>query len=332
MAFSGNINGVVGDIGAASPAAGTLSANNKFYNRVFLQNFQTDVMPGKYGMRVPVDKHRGKTAVWNRLDKATAKTTTTTEGVVENSKKRTIARIEVTLDQYSENWEFSDLQLDHGVEGVFTQTSEHAGETAQLTENRVVYVALQGGANVRYGSGVANRAAVAAAMTTADIEYVISALRKAHARKFSSIATGSEKSNTVPVNSAYLCIVHEDQKAGIEALTGFNIVDKYAASGVMLEPGEFGSYKEMRFIADTDVPYFAGAGAAAADVYASVAFGKDSFGLPYVGQKNAVLTVKGLGSAGALDPNDQFATVGFKMLTAAIILQPDHVWSIENTL
>jgi N4-gp56 family major capsid protein len=332
MAFNGNINGVAGDIGAASPTTGTLSANHKFYNRVFLENFYTEVMPAMYGKRTPVDKHRGKTAVWNRLDKAAAKTTTTTEGVTETSKKRTLTRIEVTLDQYSDNWEFSDMQLDHGVEGVFTETSELAGKTAQLTENRVVYVALQGGSNVRYGAGVASRVLTNTPMAVADLNYAISALRTAHAVKFSGIAKGSGNDNTTPINSAYVCIVHEDQKEGIEGITGFNQIDKYAASGVNMWPGEFGSYKEVRFVADTDIPFFAGAGAGAKDVYSAVMMGKDAFGVPYVGSQNAELTTMGLGSGGSNDPNKQRATVGYKMLTAAIILQTDQLISLENTL
>ena len=332
MAFNGNINGVAGDIGAASASAGTLAANNKFYNRVFLDNKHSEVMPAMYGKRTPVDKHSGKTAVWNRLDRATAKTTTTTEGVTETSKKRTLTRVEVTLDQYSDNWEFSDMQLDHGVEGVFTETSELAGKTAQLTENRVVYVALQGGSNVRYGNGVASRGLTDTPMSTSDLNYAISSLRTAHAAKFSGIAKGSGNDNTTPINSAYVCIVHEDQKEGIEGLTGFNQIDKYAASGVTMMPGEFGSYKEVRFIADTDIPFFAGAGAGSKDVYSAVMMGENAFGVPYVGQQNATLTTKGLGSAGSADPNDQRATVGYKMLTAAIILQTDQLISLENTL
>jgi len=332
MAFAGNINGASSAIGTASPAAGTLAADHKFYNRVFLENKYTDIMPAVYGKYTAVDKHRGKTAVWNRLDKATAKTTTTTEGVVETSKKRTLTRVEVTLDQYSDNYEFSDLQLDHGVEGVFTETSEHSAKAAQLTENLVVYTALQGGTNVRYGAGVATRLLTNTAMTTTDLDYTISALRTAHATKISEIAKGSQNHDTTPINAAYVCIVHEDQKNGIEGLTGFNQIDKYAASGVNMLPGEFGSYKEVRFVADTDIPYFAGEGAGSKDVYGAVMMGKDTFGVPYVGSKNATLTTKGLGSAGTADPNDQIATVGWKLLTAAIILQTDQLISLENTL
>jgi len=330
MAFAGNINGAVGDIGAATPTTGTQSADTKFYNRHFLENYLTEFAPSVFGSFVAVDKHRGKTAVWNKLDKATAVTTTTTEGVTETSTKRTLTRREVTLDQYSDVYEFSDLQLDHGVEGVFTDTSAHSGKAAQLTENFVVYTALQGGTNVRYGAGVASRVLTNTALSTADLDYAISALRTAHAPKISMIAKGSTKIGTEPIQSAYYCIVHEDQKILLEALTGYKSIEVYADSGVNIMKGEIGKYKEVRFIADTDIPYFAAAGASSKDVYGAVMLGDKAFGVPYVGMKNAQIITKGLGSGE--DAANQRATVAWKLLTAAIILQDDSVMRLENTI
>lgn len=312
----------------------TLNANHRFYQRVFLENKVSDIVPADYGMRVAVDKHRGRTAVWNRLDAPSATTSVTTEGVMKTALARTNARVEVTLAQYSENWAFSDLQLMHGVEGVFKDTSALAGKNAQLTENLVVYTALLAGTTIRRADGVASLVLIDTPASVDDLQFCIQSLRVAHAEKFSAIASGSTNVDTVTVNSAYVAICHENQKLGIEDLTGFESVEKYAASGVKLLPGEFGSYREIRFIADTDVPLISASGGAGGKaVYGIVIMGKDAFGVPFVGSKNATLTVKALGSGGATnDANDQVASVGFKMETAAIILHQNRVIVLHATL
>lgn len=73
-----------------------------------------------------------------------------------------------------------------------------------------------------------------------------------------------------------------------------------------------------------DAVFSEDAGAAGENVYASLVFGKDAYGIVDIGDKGGVQSIiKPFGSAGSADPLDQRATVGAKIpsYTAAILNQ-----------
>jgi N4-gp56 family major capsid protein len=328
-------SGAVVDIGASTPPASVVAADHKFFQKVFLENFYSQITPANYGMKYVIPSNSSRVAVWKFWDDVSAKTTPLTEGVTPVGDSLQLNRKEVEVLQYGNFFEFTDRALDEGIESAWAYGSEASGQQAALTETEIVYTALQGGTNVIY-SGVGNLATIDVAagdiLTTANLDSAISTLRKAHAKKINEIAKGSGNIGTTPVNATFLMFVNEDYKLNIEALTGFKSIETYAASGGVQHPGEFGAYKEVRFVADTDMPIATGLGTAGIDVYKNVMIAKDAFGVTFLGATNHELITKSLGEAGSTDPLNQRATVGWKMRVACIILYENFVMRIESAL
>lgn len=99
---------------------------------------------------------------------------------------------------------------------------------------------------------------------------------------------------------------------------------------------EIGAYKNIRFVTSTNAKIWTDAttaltagykGVTKNDVYATLIFGAEAYGLsPLSG--NAMNTyVKALGSAGTADPLEQRSTVGWKATTITTIL--NQTWMIR---
>ena len=328
--------GVAADIGSLNPALGIMGPDTKFFEKLFLKNFYSEITIGNYGKKYMVPSNTSNIAVFKFWDNATAKTTALTEGVTPASTNLKLNRKEVEIEQYGNFYIFTDRALDEGVEEAWAYGSEASGEEARLTENQIVYTALQGGTNAIFsGTGNTQTSEVAAGdvLTTANLDSAISGLRTAYAKKVVELAKGSANVGTLPVQACYLMFVHEDMKLQIEDLDGVQTVEKYANSGSALNPGEFAKYKEVRFVADTDIPFSATGGTGSVAVYKHIMFGREAFGVTYLGPANHELIKTELGGGGSgSDPLKQRATVGWKMRVAAIILYDNHIVRIESAL
>lgn len=83
-------------------------------------------------------------------------------------------------------------------------------------------------------------------------------------------------------------------------------------------------------ISDNTVIYPGEAGAANAAVYASMAFGKDAYGIIEPSAESMEVIVKQRGSAGTDDPLNQRSTVGWKASHAACILYQERLLRVET--
>ena len=118
-------------------------------------------------------------------------------------------------------------------------------------------------------------------------------------------------------------------------------------TGEAIHEAEIGSLPSagIRFLESTQARVYADAGAAAtgvggvavksttgtsADVYVTLIFGTNAYGLvPLAG--NALKTiVKGRGTSGAADPLDQVGTIGWKAKTTQVILNDNFMTRIES--
>ena len=78
------------------------------------------------------------------------------------------------------------------------------------------------------------------------------------------------------------------------------------------------------------VIYDGGAGAAGADVYATLVFGQNAYGVTEIEGGGLQTIIKQLGSAGSSDPLDQRATVGWKATRTAAILSEPFMVRLES--
>jgi N4-gp56 family major capsid protein len=74
--------------------------------------------------------------------------------------------------------------------------------------------------------------------------------------------------------------------------------------------GEIGSYADIRFVESNNAKIKLLAGESSQDVYCTLVFGANAYGITRISGEALKNIVKPLGSAGSADPLDQRATSG----------------------
>ena len=111
---------------------------------------------------------------------------------------------------------------------------------------------------------------------------------------------------------------------------GWIDANKYTDNRPLLK-GEIGEYAGVRFMTSSNVK--TGEGSASAPVHMGLIYGKDSYGVPEIGDGSAAkpsIIVKAQGSAGTADPLNQRSTVGWKNFFESKILEEQAIVRIES--
>ena len=215
-------------------------------------------------------------------------------------------------------------------DNVIKEATDVLGEQGGQSIDQVTRDVMVAGTAVRYANAVAARVNVASVILEADLKSAIKTLKGQNAKMFTTTLTGSVKVGTAPIRKAYVAINHTDTTETLEGITGFKGTEEYA-SQTLVDMNECGAYKNIRFVETTHGKVFAGAGAAAVDVYATLVMGKDAYGTVSLrGQKNIQTIIKPLGSAGTADPLNQRASVGWVAWTVTKILNDNWMVRIES--
>lgn len=299
-----------------------------FYDRNMLERAVPALVHDKFGQTRPIPKNNSKSIKFRKYNALATATTALTEGVTPTSTQLSVTDITATVSQYGAYAVLTDIVSMTTEDAVITEATDVLGEQAGESLDVIYRDILNAGTNVYYANGVANRASVAAAPATADLDAVIKTLKGQNAKKFTQMIQGSTKVNTYPIRPAFMAITHTDKISQYENLTGWKSVEEYASQGEV-DMNEAGAYKNVRFLETTNAKVFSAAGAGSIDVYSTLVFGKDAYGIVGLrGQRNIETIVKPLGSGE--DPLNQRATVGWKALATAKILNDSFMIRLET--
>lgn len=315
--FAGNLN-----LNTTSISSAPGKKPEAYYDKV-LQTIlrQSEFGFDKFAQKKPIPQGTGRTVNFRKLGKLSPALTPLTEGVTPDGEVASKTNITGTVEQYGSYMSFSDRvdfeEIDPVIEGYTVEQGNQAKETVDI----IVRDILSAGANVRYANGKLSRVTVAAG----DVFTIKDARR---------IVRGFKKTFVKPVtpNGDYIAFISPD--------TAFDIMDdpqfvKMMDYGNNVKPmmdNEIGRLHRVRYVEVVNAKVFAGAGASAIDVHASIFIGKDAYGTTEISGQGATKTiVKGLGSAGTADPLDQRKTIGWKLnafgairLEEAAIVRYEH--------
>lgn len=308
-----------------------------FYDRNLLSRAQPNDVHGRFGQKRPIASRSGNQIKFRRYSQLAAATTALTEGVTPSGSSLAVTDVTSTLAQYGDFITLSDLVSMTNQDPIVTEATDVLGDQAGTTIDQVRRDVLVAGSNVAYANGVANRLALIAKISSADLDKAIRYLKGQNAKFMKEGIPPSDGVGTGAVRKAFVGIVHPDVEYDLEAITGFKPVSDYPAQMGVMED-EIGSYKNIRFVSSTNAKiWLAGttastatmkaAGGGSNDVYATLIIAAEAYGLsPLSG--NAMNTyVKPLGSAGSADPLEQRSTVGWKATTITTIL--NQTWMIR---
>lgn len=283
----------------------------------------------KLGFVSPLKANASMTAVFRRPRVFTAATTPMTEGVTPKSHSFRYDDISVTLKQYGEIVEYSDVIEDTHEDDVPANIVEMCGDNIGRTKEALLYSVLKAGTSVFYQNG-SQRTDVNTAISYTKQQAVTRFLNAQKAKKITKVLDASVNVNTRPVQAAYVGVAHTDMEADIRSLPGFTPVAEYGSRQTISE-FEVGSVADVRYVLSPDLAPWADAGGAkgsmvsttgtSADVYPVLYFGEEAFAVtPLKGQNAVQPSMIPPSKTDKSDPLGQRGIVGWKTWYAAVIV------------
>lgn len=260
-------------------------------------------------------------------------TTALTPGVTPSSTSLSVTDISATLSQYGNVIETSDELLDTTEDMYENEITSLLAENAGQSLDQIARDILVTGSSIQYASTATTRATVSSTMklNLSEIREVVRTLKANNARKITSMINPSTGIDTIPVNSCFVALVHPNTTYDLKQDSAFVPVENYPNQADVM-PGEVGKMDEVRFVETTYAKVFTAAGAAGIDVYATLVFAADAYGVSRLSGRAMQRISKPLGSAGTADALDQRATESWKAWFTTVILQDSAMVRIEHAV
>lgn len=303
-----------------------------------LKRAQPLILIEKFGQAYPLPEKNTKTMIFRRYNALDPAPTALSEGVTPSGKKLTKTDVSVSLTQYGDFVELTDIIMDHHEDPVLKETMGIIGEQAAQMLETVRYGVIKAGTSVFYANGSA-RTDVNTTISTDLQRRVTRLLRRQNARTFTSVVRSTPSYGTVNVAPSYVALAHTDCEAVIRKMDGFKPVEDYGNYGVVYE-GEVGKVDNVRYVLSTVItPWADGGGAKGtmisttgtnADVYPVIYLARDAFGvIPFKGSSAVTPMVLNPGVPRGGDPLAQRGSVGWKASHAAVILNDAWMCRLE---
>ena len=323
---------------AISTYASISQRTNAFAAKEMLAHAEPIMCLSKFGMTKPMPKNKANVIKFRRPVPLAVATTPLTEGSPPTAKAMTYEDVTVTLSQYGDVVEITDVVHDLAEDPVLKDAAMMCGEQAAETIETLMWGVLQGGTNVFYANGAA-RNAVNTAITLNKQRAITRQLKANRGKKVTSMLASSVKYNTQQVAAAFIAFAHTDLESDIRGLAGFTPTEQYGSMQAL--PYEIGKVEDVRYILTPVLSSIADAGGAAggnfvsttgssADVYPVVYVAKDAYG--HVALKGAEAMTPTIINPGQLDKSDplgQKGVVGWKTYHKAFIANQSWMCRLE---
>lgn len=328
--FAGNLNLNVTTGISTAPA----TKPSAWYDKTLLTILrQSEFGFDRFSQKKSIPKGNGRTVNFRKLGRLEPALTPLTEGVTPDGETASKTNITGTVEQYGSYMAFSDRvdfeEIDPVIEGYTVEQGFQAKETVDI----IVREILAAGTNVRYAGGKLSRETLTQATVDANNVMTGDGFRIQDARK---IVRQFKKTHVKPVtpNGDYIAFISPDTAFDIMQDPEFQKMMEYGNNIKPMMENEIGRLHRVRYVEIVNAKVFTGAGAASADVHASIFIGKDAYGTTEIGgQGTAKTIVKSLGSAGTADPLDQRQTIGWKLNAfGAIRLEEAAIVRYEHTV
>lgn len=306
-----------------------------FYDRTLLFRAVPLFIHTRWAQVRDIPRNAGVNIIkFRRYGNLTAATTALSEGITPSGSQLSVTDITATVAQYGDYVTITDVVDYESQDPVLMETAEILGDQMGDTLDQLTRNVIAAGTNVYYG-GTGNTATADVAtgdnITDTLIKKAVRLLKNNKARRVNRMIEATTGYNTVPLNQSYVGVCHPNTTYDLKGVTGWTPVEKYAAQKTVME-GEVGAVDEVRFVESTNAKVLTGQGTAAIDVYATLIFGQEAYGITRISGEAVKNIVKPLGSAGTADPLDQRATSGWKATFVAKILNDAFLVRLEHAV
>lgn len=303
------------------------------------------------------------TVKWRRIENLSAVTTALSEltengplafGAGRVAVKPTVTDLTTAVAKYG-NFVMLSEEVDlFNISPITAALMDTLGANSGESLNLAMATVMKAGSNVTYVGGVANKSAVATAITLNSIKNATAALSRQSAQRFDGEQFGSSNYNSQPIRQAFFGICHTDVEEDIRTLSGFIGVEQYGGYTTTY-PNEIGTAGGVRWTSTEIAPIetgtsttsatnlFQGLSTGFADVYWSFVYGKEAVGSVGVGQEfNTQITemynpakpqaveiiYHRPGSSGVADPYNEVGSIAWKAWFGGKILNPNWIRAV----
>lgn len=315
------------------------SALTEFYNRQLLERALPYMNHDLFGQIRALPQGNSKTAKFRRYESLGVATTPLSEGIPPSSTDPTYTDITATVQTFGSYIEYSDDVDLTNPDPLLTEFDDLLGEQSGETIDILRRDILVTGTNVTYNNGT-TRGGLNTTLTLATLRTALRTMERNKVKYITSVLSGSPNVGSDAVPMSYVSIVHPDTALDVRQLTGFIGIEDYGQMRPIHE-SEIGAIPaiRVRFLINPNAKKWTAAGAASttlvntggtADVYGSLIFGMNAFGI--IPLRGAALTthLKARGTGGTSDPLDQVGTLGWKAKTTTKILNDNFLLRLEH--
>ncbi len=284
-------------------SAGSLAQLHLYYEKKLLSTLEPRLVLMPLGKKQRLPKGTGKQVKWLRYSAIAGSTSPLSEGTPPAEINFSTSNVTADIVQYGQFAKISDLLSDVAIDPVLDNLSERFGVAASKTIEELIVSEL---ANNCANQNVNNRANFAAIQSSDVLSHkeLIEAMISQKAAFIGPHESGE-----------YVCVLHP--KAEYDLLSDSQAgswldIQKYTDNRPLLN-GEIGRMYGMRFLVSDKMLTSVGTGQGGINVNQSFVIGEEAFGVVELNGDSMKMFIKRHGSAGANDPLDQFATVGYKI-------------------
>lgn len=327
--------------------AGITGMVGNYYDHVFLERLEANLVYDKYGEQRPLPENQGNTIVWHRLTNPTAGYVIT-EGSTPGASVVSASKVSATLVFYGDLRSISDQVVATAVCPVVEETVQALGYGAALTKDNII--ADQIGFGSAASTGVANAVstkipsvfsqgfpiiegnsnlvfwpATGNLATGIIAGYFSTTTAIAHVRR---AVTQLKTVNAIPFeNNLYKGVIHPFISDQIRQDSTFPTWMAYNNLQAMTK-GKLGVIERVDFeesanafkVAVLASAWSTGYTSGGGTLYGTIIFGKGAYGVTKLGAKDAKINVTT--GADKTDPLNQYTLIGYKLAMGVKVLNP----------
>lgn len=271
--------------------------NRIFYERALIKRLLPMLHAYNDAQKSNLPKNSGTTVNWRKFTALEIPANALTEGVTPDGKSLSVTTVQGEAKQYGDYVAISDLLANAGIDKAMTEAALLCGEQAALLIDSVIINAMK---------QTTNEMTIATELTGVDVKKAVLKLKQKNARRFE--------------DGYYHAIISPEQAYSLMSEEGSGWIDaaKYGSIRKLLK-GELGELHGVRFMESTNVPK------PSAETAIGFIYGSDSYGVVDMenGAGKPSIITKDFGSSGTNDPLNQRATVGWKNMFVAKVLDND---------
>lgn len=269
-----------------------------FYQKALLKRLIPTLHAYEDAQKSNLPLNSGLTVNWRRFESLAITDTELSEGVTPDGKSLQVTAITATAKQYGDYVMISDILAKAGMDKAMTEGALLCGEQAALLFDTVIINELTANATAKSFTDKE--------LDEDIVKSIVLQLKKNNARRFA--------------DGYYHAMISPAQAYSLMKCEGWVDAAKYGSIKKLLK-GEVGELHGVRFKESTNV----------SDT-ACFIYGADSYGVVDMegGAGKPGIITKGFGSAGVEDPLDQRATVGWKNLFVAKVLNNKAIFKVTT--